>query len=109
MADRDFYLCEHFRQDYPELGMSTLFVESLPANASEMPEQPKRIRANLIIIGFVFKGRFDAALQQDVTDVFFVNCLDIMGSFPKWMINAVANKIPKGWFNQFEKECQRYQ
>ena len=38
VADRDFYLCEHFRADFPEPGMSTLFVESLPANDSEMPE-----------------------------------------------------------------------
>jgi len=30
VADRDFHLCEHFRKDYPEPGMCTLFVKSLP-------------------------------------------------------------------------------
>ena len=78
--------------------MCTLFVKSLPANYEEMPQQPKRVRANLIIIGFVFKARFDAELGQEVTEVFFVNCLDIMGSVPKWMMNAVGKSIPKSWF-----------
>lgn len=59
------------------------------------------MRANLIIIGFVFKPRFDEVLGHEVTELFFVNCLDIMGSVPKWMMNTVssfAKNIPKGWF-----------
>ena len=44
-----------------------------------------------------------------MTEVFFVNCLDIMGSVPKWMINAVAKSVPKNFFSLFEKESQRYQ
>ena len=59
VTDRDFYLNEHYRSDFPEPGMFTLFVESLPPNDAEMPEQPKRVRGNLIIIGFVFKPYFD--------------------------------------------------
>lgn len=108
VADRDFYLEEHFRSDYPEPGMSTLFVQSLP-HSDEKPEQPKRVRGNLVIIGFIFKPRFDEELNKEVTDVFFVNCLDIMGSFPKWMVNAVSKSLPKNWFAQFEKETQRYE
>jgi len=94
VGDRDFYLCEHFRKDFPERGMYTLFVKSLPPNNIQMPEQPRRVRANLIIIGFVFKPRFDSALGKQVTDVFFLNCLDIMGNVPKWMQNTVAKSIP---------------
>jgi len=109
VADRDFHLCEHFRKDYPEPGMYTLYVKSLPIDDERFPEIPKKIRANLIVIGFVFKARFDTELQREVTDVFFVNCLDIMGSVPKWMQNTAAKSIPKGWFLQFEKECQRYE
>ena len=89
--------------------MYTLYVKSLPHDDSLMPEIAKRIRANLFIIGFVFKGRFDSQLQREVTDVFFINCLDIMGSVPKWMQNTAAKSIPKGWFLQFEKESQRYE
>lgn len=37
VADRDFYLCEHFRRNFPEPGMCTLFVKSLPANDEQMP------------------------------------------------------------------------
>ena len=74
-----------------------------------MPETAKRVRAKLIIIGFVFKARFDRKLQREVTEVFFVNCLDIMGSVPKWMINAVAKSVPKNFFSLFEKESQRYE
>ena len=88
--------------------MVTLFVKSLPHDEIKMPEQPKRVRANLIIIGFVFKARFDETLGQEVTELFFVNCLDIMGSCPKWMVNTVAKSVPKGWFQQFERECIRY-
>ena len=32
-----------------------------------------------------------------------------MGNVPKWMMNTVAKSIPKSWFGQFEKECQRYE
>ena len=38
VADRDFYLEEHIRRDFPEPGMFTLFVQSLPPNEEEMPE-----------------------------------------------------------------------
>ena len=62
VADRDFYLEEHMRRDFPEPGMFTLFVQSLPPNEEEMPETAKRVRAKLIIIGFVFKARFDRKL-----------------------------------------------
>ena len=30
VADRDFHLKEYYRKDWPEIGMHTLFVESLP-------------------------------------------------------------------------------
>ena len=69
-----------------------------------MPEQRKRIRGNLIILGFIFRPVVSAD-SDSATDVFFINCLDIMGSVPKWMINKLANAMPKGWFAQFEKEC----
>ena len=62
VADRDFYLCEHFKKDFPEPGMYTLSVKSLPENPAEMPEQGRRVRGNLIIIGFVFCPRYDAEL-----------------------------------------------
>ena len=62
VADRDFYLEEHMRRDFPEPGMFTLFVQSLPPNEEEMPETVKRVRAKLIIIGFVFKARYDSKL-----------------------------------------------
>ena len=109
VADRDFYLEQHVKHNFPKPGMFSLFAKSLPANYDESPENPKRVRGNLIIVGFIFKPRFDEDLQMDVTDVFHVTCLDIMGSFPKWMINALAKSVPKSWFALFEKETQRYQ
>ena len=109
VADRDFHLKEYYRKDWPRPGMHSLFVQSLPSGLPEMPEQRKKVRANLIIIGFIYEARFDAELGIEVTDVFFVNCLDIMGSVPKWMINKLANSMPKSFFAQFEKECKRYQ
>ena len=89
--------------DYPEPGMCTIFVKSL-SNPEEMPEQPKRVRANLIIIGFVFKKAFDELTGKEITEVFFVNSVDIMGNVPKWMINMAGKSIPKGWFATYEKE-----
>ena len=32
VADRDFYIKEHLRYDYPNKGMATLYVESLAPN-----------------------------------------------------------------------------
>ena len=89
--------------------MCTLFVQTLAPNNDELPPQNKRVRGNIEIIGFVFKPRFDYELNQEVTEVFFVTQLDICGSVPKWMTNTVAKSIPKSWFGQYEKECQRYQ
>ena len=62
VADRDFYLEEHMRRDYPRPGMCTVFIRSLPPNPDEMPEQGRRIRAKAIIVGFIFTARFDEQL-----------------------------------------------
>ena len=52
------------------------------------------MRGNLIIMGFIMKPRFDAEMNKEITEVYHVNCLDIMGYFPKWMVNAVAKTVP---------------
>ena len=62
----------------------------------------------MIMIAFVFFKRFDSELNQEVTDVFHINCLDIMGDVPKWLVNKIAGAVPKSWFALFEHECQRY-
>lgn len=41
---------------------------------------------------------WDPELGKEVTDVFFVTCLDVMGSIPKWMMNKAAATLPKWWF-----------
>ena len=88
--------------------MVTLYVESIPTNEDECPEIRGRVRGKIFILGFIFKARFDADLQKEVTDMFFVTCLDINGSVPKWLINKAAGAMPKSWLGMFERECQRY-
>ena len=67
------------------------------------------MRGNLIIMGFIMKPRFDAEMNKEITEVYHVNCLDIMGYFPKWMVNAVAKTVPQKWFGIFEREAMRYE
>ena len=59
VSDRDFYLDEHYRRDFPEPGMYTTFIESLPPNEVEMPEQRNHVRAKFLLTGFVLKPYFD--------------------------------------------------
>ena len=63
VADRDFYLEQHMRREYPKPGMCTVFIRSLPENPDEMPEQGRRIRAKALpFVGFIFTARFDEEL-----------------------------------------------
>lgn len=103
VADRDFYLQQRLRYDFPEPGMVTLAVHSLPLN-DEYPLQPKRVRGE-ITISMVMKGVRDPVTGEEHTEVFMTNMCDINGLVPKWLVNAMAKSVPKVWFKTYEQGC----
>ena len=105
VADRDFYIEQLCRKDYPEPGMCTIHVQSLPANEVEMPAMPKRIRGTIQIIGFILKPVVDTTNGEIYHEVFMTNCIDINGQVPKWLCNASSKTVPRHWFKTFELGC----
>lgn len=79
VAHRDFYIQQVLRRDYPEPGMSTMHVKSLTPNEKEMPNEPKRVRATIMIIGYVTKECRDERTGEIYQKIFMTNCLDING------------------------------
>ena len=51
--------------------MTTLYVYSLP-DSDECPHRRGRVRANMIILGFIFKPVVDESTGAEATEVFFV-------------------------------------
>ena len=82
ITDRDFVIDEWNREDYPEKGMYAMYQESLPVHIDPIPEHSSRERGNIIVVGIVFYGRFDAWLNREVTEVFSVSQIDIRGYVP---------------------------
>ena len=101
VSDRDFYLNHLYRRNYPEPGTSVLYAHSLP-NSDECPIVPRRVRANMNILGFIFKEKIDEQTGKEMTDLFFVQQIDINGSIPKWLTNNLSKNVPKSWFKKFE-------
>ena len=85
-SDRDFYLEQIIKRDYPSPGQISLYVRSIP-DAEEYPVSSSKVRATMIILGMVFTPRFDEKTLEAYTEVFMVNCCDINGLVPKWILN----------------------
>ena len=64
-----------------------MHVQSLP-DCAEYPPLTSKVRATFLILGMVLTPRIDPVSKEEYTDVFMLNCCDINGLVPKWIVNA---------------------
>lgn len=88
-ADRDFYLQQLIRWDYPTPGAVSMHVSSLEPS-DECPINPKKVRAKVYIIGFIMTPFKDPITGEEHTQLFGANSVDPSGLIPKWVINMTA-------------------
>ena len=103
-ADRDFYVLQFMRRDFPEKGDISFYSKSLPEHP-ECPATSTPVRGNIFIAAFVFKPRVDED-GKDLTDFFMVTQVDIAGWIPKAAVNAFAWRVPRQTFQQLEIAAQ---
>ena len=101
IADRDFYLVQLIRRDYPQKGDIAIFTKSLPSH-SECPEIRGKVRAQTHIVAFVYHPVVDEASGEQWTEVFMVSCIDIKGDVPKFILNNCSASVPRENFAEFE-------
>jgi hypothetical protein len=94
-------------RDYPEPGQITMHVKSLPEN-KEYPPLANKVRATFIILSMVMTPKVDPVTKVQYTDFFMLNCCDINGLVPKWIVNASSRSVPKVWFKTYEAGCHKY-
>jgi hypothetical protein len=107
VSDRDFYLQQHLREDFPEPGMTTIYVNSIPQN-EEKPLDKKRVRATIHKIGYIVKPITCKKTGDQHCEIFMINSVDINGLVPKWIVNLASKNVTKEWFVNYEKECIKY-
>ena len=92
-SDRDFYIIQLIRKDFPEKGDISIFSKSLPPHP-EYPVQSGRVRALMHIVGFVYRPTTDEK-GNDATEVFMVNSVDIGGWVPTALVNTFSASVPR--------------
>ena len=58
------------RKDYPEPGMVSFHISSLPDDPTIHPLKPKCIRAKMIIVGFMFIPKIDPITNKEFVEIF---------------------------------------
>ena len=104
VQDRDFYLQQLVRWDYPTPGTVAMHVSSLPAN-DECPIHPNKVRATCYVIGFLMTPFIDPKTGEEHCRLFGCNSVDPCGMIPKWAINMSAKMVLPDWMKQYEKGC----
>jgi hypothetical protein len=89
--DRDFYLQQIVRKNFPSKGDFAIIQKSLPGHA-ESPHVRGRVRAHAHIISLLF--RMDQS-DQNRCEVFMVSCIDIKGNIPKFILNNATASVPR--------------
>lgn len=86
-----------------------MHVKSIPEDENEeYPPLPHKVRATFVILSMVMTPRVDLVTKQAYTDFFMINCCDINGLVPKWIVNASSKSVPKVWFKTYELGCQKH-
>lgn len=99
--DRDFYLLQLVRRDFPEKGDVTLFQKSLPPH-EECPNVRGRVRADMCINSLVYRPVIQNGKPTGQTDVFMISCIDIKGAVPKFLVNSMSASVPRENFAEFQ-------
>jgi hypothetical protein len=98
--DRDFHMLQITKRDFPEKGDYAFIHKSLPDNP-ECPHVRGRVRAHAHMISLIYKRII--VNGEEHTDVFMVSCIDIKGSFPKFLVNNCSSSAPRENFENFER------
>lgn len=107
ISDREFYLEQVIRKDYPEPGLTCMIADSLPINDTEFPMKKGRVRGD-INIAIVFKPIMDPVTGNEHTEIVMTNRTDINGLVPKWLVNTMSRSVPRVWFKTYELGCFKY-
>ena len=107
IADRDFYLHQFVRWDYPTKGSVSIFCVSLPP-ADECPEVPKKQRSHVYLLGFIITPHVDPTSGEEHCTMFVCNNIDPCGLIPKWAVNFGAKSVLPDWLRQFERGCIKH-
>lgn len=102
--DRDFYLQQLVRKDYPIKGWTMICIETLPLFEEEMPLNPGRIRGEIKILGIIVMDQYKEG-EEPLCEILNTSLIDIHGAIPKWMYNLAQRSIPQDWSTQFREAC----
>ena len=105
-SDRDFYIYQLVRRDFPEVGMVCIYTKSLPTHP-ECPETFSPCRANMYISAFVFKPVTNEHGEEH-TEMFMVTQVDINGWVPKLIINNFSASKPRESLTELEAAASTY-
>jgi hypothetical protein len=108
IADRDFYLLQMARRDWPQKGDFALVQKSLPPS-SECANIKGRVRATAHFIAQIWRPTVDQKTGESRTEVFMCSCIDINGQVPKILVNTMSNSVPRENFGKFEAACIAWQ
>lgn len=89
VSDRDFYLQQLIRRDFPEPGQISLYVGSIP-QSEEKPLVKNRVRANIKVVAYIISPVQDLETGDEVCDCFMITSVDINGLVPKWIVNMAS-------------------
>ena len=107
VSDRDFYIQQLTRRNFPRQGDICIMNKSLPFHP-ECPLIPGKVRATMVTVGFVYRPFVDDKTGAQWTDTFMVSCVDINGSVPKFFINNFSAQIPRENFGELERGAIAY-
>jgi hypothetical protein len=94
-SDRDFYLEQLIRKDFPKQGLTSIMSITLPM-ADEYPAKKGTVRAKLNI-QMILEPFIDAETGLEYCNMVLANQCDICGMVPKWLTNAFAKSVPVQW------------
>ena len=104
-SDRDFYVMQLIRRDYPQKGDVSIYTKSLP----DHPECPitKAVRAQIFITSFIMRPKVDEA-GKEVTEFFMVTQVDVGGWIPHAIVNNFSSSVPQQTIQKFEVAANDY-
>ena len=60
-----------------------------------MPEQPYKVRAEMMITGFIYRLKVDEKTGEVHSEAFMITSVDIKGWVPRWMVNTFSASAPR--------------
>ena len=106
-SDRDFYVMQLIKRDYPMKGDVSIYTKSLP----DHPECPvtRAVRAKIFITSFILRPKIDESTGREVTEFFMVTQVDVGGWIPHAIVNNFSSSIPRKTFQELEAAANDYE